>query len=333
MIRNLLIITSLFAVLAAGASRADAQQWAQKMFKVKSHDFGTVARGSQPEFAFEITNVYEEPLEIAEVRTSCGCTTPRITKRRLKTWETGSIVALLNTKSFTGHKSATLTVVISKPFRAEVQLSIQGTIRSDIVLAPWQVDFQDVPLGQARERQVQISHAGRGDWRITDVRSANPHFEVELLSERRTTNLMTYDMLVRLKPGAPAGYFQDQLTLVTNDASNRSVNLTVQGRVLSPVTVSPASLFMGVIGPGQTVTKRLVVRSAEPFRILDVKCKNGAFDFRVSGEAKRLHIVPVTFAASDETGQIVETIRIETDLSGGTQADCKACITVQSNSE
>ena len=31
------------------------------------------------EFAFEAQNLYEEDVHIADVRTSCGCTTPTIT--------------------------------------------------------------------------------------------------------------------------------------------------------------------------------------------------------------------------------------------------------------
>ena len=67
------------------------------MFAATSHDFGHVARGAKAEFAFELQNVYEEDIHILDVRTSCGCTTPTITKPTLKTWEKGSIVATLNT--------------------------------------------------------------------------------------------------------------------------------------------------------------------------------------------------------------------------------------------
>ncbi len=319
--------------LAAPGSDALAQDWAVKMFPVRSHDFGTVPRGSQPAFAFELTNPYEEMVEIAEVRTSCGCTTPRIAKRRLSTWEKGSIVATLNTTSFTGHKKATLTVVFSKPFRAEVQLSVEGSIRSDVVLNPWRVDFKDVRQGESREQTVQVTHAGQADWQIVDVLSANPHFEVELLSEKRTSELVAYDMLVRLKGTAPAGYFQDQLSLVTSDGRSESLLLPIQGRVLSPVTVSPTSLFLGVVQPGQSVTKRLVVRAAEPFRILEIDCGNAAFEFEVSDEAKPLHMIPVTFAAGASAGPIVETIRIATDLSGGVEARCTATAKVLSPGE
>jgi len=45
-------VVSLFLLLCVGASSASAQQWAAKMFKTNSHDFGAVARGSKAEFEF-----------------------------------------------------------------------------------------------------------------------------------------------------------------------------------------------------------------------------------------------------------------------------------------
>ena len=69
------------------------------MFKTTSHDFGTVARGTDKSFAFELTNLYEEDVHIASVRSTCGCTDARLTKKSLKTWQKGQIVTTLNTKS------------------------------------------------------------------------------------------------------------------------------------------------------------------------------------------------------------------------------------------
>src|SRR5690242_19621718 len=117
MLRRVVIAAAL---IAAASPAAWSKEWAVKMFQTTSHDFGHVARGAKAEFAFEVQNLYEEDIHIADVRTSCGCTTPTITKSTLKTWEKGAIVASLNTRSFVGQRNSTLTVVIDKPFYAEV---------------------------------------------------------------------------------------------------------------------------------------------------------------------------------------------------------------------
>ena len=96
----------------------------------------------------------------------------------------------------------------------------------------------------------------------------------------------------------------------------------MEGQVVSALTVSPASLFLGVLKPGETVKKRLVVRGSKPFRILGVKCDDARFAFeKPVADSKPLHFVPVEFKAGDKPGQIEKKIAIETDLGqGGTAA-------------
>jgi hypothetical protein len=309
-------------LLACGASQAAGQQWASKMFKVTEHDFGSVAAGAKSEFAFELQNLYEEEVHIAGVRTSCGCTTPRVTKDTLKTWEKSEVIAKFNTHSFRGQRSATVTVVIDRPFYAEVQLTVAGYIRSDVMFEPGEVNFGEVEQSRAAERTVEVAYAGRNDWSIVDVRSANPHFEVELSETSRQSGRISYSMTVRLKPDTPSGYFQDQLTLITDDQQLKSIPLMVQGSVLAPVSVSPATLFLGVLSPGERVTKNLIVKGKEPFDVECIDCGgNDKLEFKIppKGE-KSVHVIPVTFTAGDSPGDFSQKITIKTSL--GEHIDC-----------
>jgi hypothetical protein len=322
---NTIVAVTLFGLAVSSAS---AQQWADKMFKERSHDFGAVARGAKSEHRFELTNLYKEDIHIAGVRTSCGCTTPRIEKETLKTWEKSAIIAHFNTNSFTGHKSATVTVTIDKPYYAEVQLQVKGFIRSDIVFDPGEVNFGNIDPEKPMQKLVKVTFAGRSDWEIVDVRSANARFEVELSDAERNGGRVTYNMLVRLTPGSPAGYLRDQLTVVTNDSSLKNIPLMVEGTVESLLTLSPSSLFLGVLEPGQKVTKQLVVRSKKPFKVVDVKCSDDCFEFTSSDEVKTLHIIPVTYTADDHPGDISQQIEIVTDVA---TASCQATATIKAS--
>jgi hypothetical protein len=102
------------------------------MFPATSHDFGVVARGSKAEYAFIFENLYVENVHIASVLASCSCTTPEIKTPTLKTHEKGVVLAKYNTSGFIGTKGATVTVTIDKPFPAEVQLQVRGTVRGDV---------------------------------------------------------------------------------------------------------------------------------------------------------------------------------------------------------
>lgn len=309
-------------LLVWAVSPLPAQQWAQKMFQTTSHDFGSVARGGKAEFEFVLKNIYREDVHITGVRSSCGCTTPRISKPTLGTHEQGAVIARYNSDVFTGHKAATITVTLDKPLFAEVQLHVTGYIRQDVVLHPGSVQLGSVDRGTSVDKQVAVSYAGRNDWQIREVRSANPNLSAKVVETSRGGGRVSYNLLVHLDDNAPIGYIQDHLVLFTNDLHTTRIPVAVEGRVLSGIVVSPASLFMGVVQPGQKVTKQLVVRGKRPFRIISVTCDGGDFEFQASDAdvPKLLHLIPVTFAAGREPGKVTKTIRIETDLGAETPA-------------
>jgi hypothetical protein len=296
---------------------AHAQQWAKKMFSKTAHDFGTVARGAKTEFRFPIKNLYVEDVHIAHVQSSCGCTSPEVTKRDLKTYETGYLVATFNTHAFTGYRSATVTVTFDRPYRAEVQLQVSGNIRGDITVQPNFVNLGTVNQGQAVERAVTVTQSTRPDWKITDVRSSNTNFEVDVIEIGRQRGNASYNLRVKLKETAPAGYIKDQLVLVTNDPQSGTFPIEVEGRVIPEITVVQMINF-GSLELGGKTTKPLIVQGQKPFTITDIKCDDERFSFKVpeAGEKpKKVYSIPVTFTAGGDPGRVSRKILIETDRS------------------
>src|SRR6476660_9862700 len=92
------IAAVMFAVVA---SPCFAEAWVSKMFTDTKHDFGTVARGSDTSHKFAIKNIYKQDIELLSVRSSCGCTSPTIEKKVLKTGDIGYVTAVFNTRTFT----------------------------------------------------------------------------------------------------------------------------------------------------------------------------------------------------------------------------------------
>ncbi|HEX6963529.1 MAG TPA: DUF1573 domain-containing protein [Lacipirellula sp.] len=305
------------AVLACSAAGASAQEWAQKMFSKLDHDFGTVARGADTVHKFEITNLYKQDMHITGVRSSCGCTSPTIEGGPvIKTHEKAYVVARFNTRTHVGQKGATLTVSFAPPYAAEVQLHVHGNIRGDVVFNPGAIEFGEVNEGEPKEQTVTVQYAGRPTWEIVDVTNDNDHFEVELVEAERGNGRVSYNLIVRLKENLPAGYVKDQLTVVTNDSrpENQRIPLFVSGRVRPEFSVTPTQLVLGELEPGAIVTRKVVVRGKEPFKILDVDCGQDCFDFKVDNdESKRIHFVEVTFRAGEQPGKLQTPIRIVTD--------------------
>jgi hypothetical protein len=303
-------------LMAAASLPASAQEWARKMFSEDTHDFGTVARSAKSEHRFVFENLYLEDVHVAGVRTSCGCTTPSVENPWLKTYEKGAILAHFNTDTFLGRRGATLTVTFDKPYYAEVQLHVKGYIRSDVLVEPGSVQFGSIDQGTAWLQKVQVNYRGGNPrWQITEVKSTNPHLKSQIVETGRSYGQANYTLSVIVDKDTPAGYLNDPVLLVTNDPHNPQIPVLVEGRVESGISVSPTALFMGVVQPGEKVTKQLIVKSKKPFKILGVTCDDKSFKVELPPEetAKPVHLVPITFVAGADPGRIVKTIQIQTD--------------------
>jgi len=313
--RKFTLLTGFVVFAVFAASTSFAQDWARNMFKITEHDFGSVARGAKAEYRFVFENLYMEDVHVVSVRTSCGCTTPSVENELLKTYDKGAVLAHFNTDTFLGQRGATLTVTIDKPFYAEVQLHVKGFIRGDVVVEPGSVQVGAIDQGVGADQTVTINYAGRSDWQITDVKSSNSYITAKAVETGRNYGQVSYALQVHVDPTAPAGYLDDHLMLMTNDEAGQQVPVLVEGRIMPGITVSPTALFMGVVQPGQKVTKQLVVKSKKPFKILGITCEDKSFKFDTSKEnaAKELHLVPVTFTAGADAGKVMKTIKIETD--------------------
>jgi hypothetical protein len=317
-------------LLLAAAGPSAGQPWADNMFEKASHDFGAVALHSKAEARFKFKNLYKEDVHVAGVRVSCRCVSvePPI-EQTLKTFETGEIVVAFNTAGgFLGHRTATATVVFDKPYYAEVRLNVEGVIRSDLSFDPPFVELGNVDQGKSVERKVTVRYTGRTDWTIEDITSANKHFEVRMGPAHRGGGQVSYELAVRLKDDAPAGYIKDQLTLVTNDRGAPRIPLYVQGRVVSEITVSPQALFFGDVKAGTKATKLLIVQGKKPLRVVAVECEDPAFRFTFDPNAATVHKVQVTFTARDKPGKLLETIRIRTDSAKEVAGQCQVWATV-----
>jgi hypothetical protein len=320
------VATALLVLSLAGP--AVAQDWARKMFAETDHEFGVVARGSDTVFKFPVTNIYKDDVVLESVRSSCGCTSADLEHPIIKSFETGYVVAKFNTRTFTGIHSATLTVQISKPYPAQVQVRVHGNIRGDVVFEPGSVEFGQVDQGTSQEKKVSISYAGRSGWNVDDVRSSSDYLEAELVQRERNGGRVVYDLVTRLRDSAPAGFLKTQLVLVTNDASNPRIPLEVSADVRPELTVAPDTIVLGDVQQGNSVTKKVLVRGKRPFRIVEVKCEDECLSFQQSDSADTKQMVTLNFTAKGAARRIKAPVTFVTDLGETFTATCDVYATI-----
>ena len=324
-----LFTIALFGLSSEPSNPLCGQEWARKMFKEFEHDFGTVVRGAAPEHRFVIENVFKEDIRIESVNSSCGCTSVSLEKRQLKTWEKAELVARFNTVGFSGQRQATVTVRFSAPYTGEVQLQIRGNIRTDVQIAPGDINFGTVNPASSPRQTVEVRKFGSANWRIVDVRSTFPHIGVSLSETQRDQNRVNYLLSAAIKPTAPAGQLQGELVVVATDG-NQEIKLPIQftGKVVATLQVSPPVLDLANVKPGETVTKKVILKAEQPFRVKDVTCENAAFTVQADGESRTTHFVEVSYKGTANAGKQQAELHFLTDLADQPTAVLPAIVNV-----
>jgi hypothetical protein len=307
-----------------------AGPWAQKIFfGVTSHDFGTVPRGAQLKYRFKVQNIYAVPLEITNLRASCGCLTPTPSTRLLKPKEEGYIDIVMDGRRFTGFKTVNLYVTVGPQFISTATLVVTANARSDVVFNPGQVDFGLVSQGQTATQTIDVEYAGVLDWRILEVvKSAEAPFTVtarELYREAprsrilgATTNgKVGYQIAVTLKPNVPAGPFRQELILKTNDVQTPVLTVAVEGNVQGSLSVSPSVVSLGRVKAGTTTTQRIAIRGSRPFRILQIDGTGDGLTAELPAQAAASHFVTLQ-CRPELPGEWHRQLTIRTDLDDGT---------------
>jgi hypothetical protein len=315
--RGCLAAAALLATSLLGTA-ASAQQWAEKMFETKKHDFGAVAAAAETVYKFPVKNLYKEDIHIASVRASCGCTTPSIENQVLKTGQVGYVVARFNTGTFRGQRGANLTVVIDQPYYAEVQLRVDGYIRKDLVFNPGKIDFGQLIQGDAASRTVDVAYAGRSDWQVTGVSSSNENVKAELVETQRANGRVAYQIKVDLSEEAQIGFIRDAIVLTTNDRKLDRIPLALTAEVKPAVSVSPQDMLLGDLKPGEVKEQRLVIKSAkQAFIPQAIEVDGFEIEFTLPTEAKQTHLINVKITASEsQAGQKQGQLKVITDLPG-----------------
>jgi hypothetical protein len=209
----------------------------------------------------------------------------------------------MDTRNFVGVKATTLTVTLLNAAgrQDEVKFGVQSNILPDIVLNPGSADFGVVARGQEASITVAIERLGMPTWGFTRMIAA-PTFcrlvQADLKESYRSADGVGYNLVITLRPDAPAGPIRDEIRLVTNDPESPSVPVLVTGR------------------PTQA---RYVIRAPRPFTITDILGNGDGFTLKAdAAEPKPLHILTLNYdpAQSPNRGDLRRDFQVRTSLEG-----------------
>ncbi len=316
---------------------AQANPWANKFFlpdiatnrdqaapAVITHNFGEVPHGTLCVHKFTVTNIYDTPMQITEVRKSCTCLDYVPMTKVLQPNESAELTVTMNTGKFVGANAQTFYVTFGPKFISTAVVRVSATSRTDVGINPGAVNFGTVPQGTRVNQSVQVKYSGRTrDWKITEVVQGAWPFDVRLTETNRGGPLRggaEYQVDVTLSANAVPGAISEQITLKTNDPTNPLIQIGVTGTVAAPLELAPNKVRLEA-KVGETATQRVLVRAAKPFKVVGVEGADGGVtvDLPATAAALPVQVITVKFEPK-QAGTTTKQLRVRTDLEGSATA-------------
>lgn len=290
---------------------------------VITHNFGEVPHGTLCVHKFTITNIYDVPMQITEVRKSCTCLDYVPMTKTLQPNDSAEFTVTMNTGKFVGFNAQSFYVTFGPKYVSTAIIRVQATSRTDVSLNPGAINFGSVPQGTRTSQSVTLKYSGRSrDWKLTEVMPVQGPFEVKLTEVSRGGPLRggaEYQVDVTLKPTAPPGPLSEQVSIKTTDPNYPLVQIAISGMVAAPLELAPNKVRFDAVAVGQSAGQRVLIRAAKPFKIVGV---DGAGDgitveLPAAGGALPVQFITIKFDPK-QTGSVTRQLRIRTDLDGGT---------------
>jgi hypothetical protein len=309
-------VFALFVIAFGAAPLAAQSAWAEKMFKdALSHDFGSVPHGAQLSHRFVLTNIYAVRMEITSIVPGCGCVTATPAKRVLEPRESTNIDVTMDARRFTGPKAVGITVTVGPDFISTAHLRVSANSRADIVFNPGHVSFGTVTRGQPASQVIDVEYAGVLEWQVTEASAKDLPVEVSLAELYRRPGQVGYRVRVTMKADAPIGTLKGDLFLKTNDPASPLLPVLVEGVIQSNLTVAPATLSLGAVKIGETLTRRVVVRGNKPFRVMSVEGMGDGIQLDSPPSVTPAPVQIVSFkCVFRKPGDFKQVVKIKTDM-------------------
>jgi hypothetical protein len=324
------VLCSFATVLVAAVATAQRPAPAQKApegprpvinIVEKIKDFGTVPKGEKIHATFQVRNTGTAPLEISQVRPTCGCTVADF-DRSIPPGGTGKIDAAVDTTGFSGPITKAILVFSNDPSAPQVNLVIKADVRAFIEVLPRPlIIFRNVLQGEPATEKLTLISTDGSDFEVESATASGGPYQLsyrELTGKERIADHQgsQWELTVTVPADAPEGMLNQKILVKTTAPKAPEVTINVTGAVRPVVQVIPPTVNFGTVAGDALVGHNVLVinnRQGSELQLTEVKVDNPNFSTEVTPlQAGQRYQVAVSMRAGVPKGQQKATLTIAT---------------------
>jgi len=215
-------------------------------FDTPIYDIGRIRAGQDIVHDFWFHNNGTGPLEIVQVRPSCGCTTTGSYDRIVEPGQSGKIPIRVTTGQASGPISKTITISTNAPGPgSQVVLQVKGELWLPIQATPNMASFGNVSTSQIQdatlERKLTIVNNTDQTADLTEVKCTTPEFTADLTALEPGKK---WELTVKMNKLTTAGVKSASITMNTGLKDMPTLQVPVNAYLLADVDVVPKTISL-----------------------------------------------------------------------------------------
>ena len=261
-------------MLVPGLAHADELIGPRLVCNEPVYDFGTVQNDVSIEHTFLLRNEGDRLLVINRVHTSYGCTTTRLTQRRIQPGGEIELAARLALKGRRGKQHKSIYVRSNDPQSPRYHLELVGEIQRAIEVRPYRIDFIGITGEPVKEKTVHIISTTDKPFKITSIETNNVSFCT--ISLERLEKAREYELKLNLTGAVlqTGGSLRGKLAVCTDHPDYACIEILVAAFIQQELIVTPNELFLPESsGKSKPLNRFFIVRSNrhKPFEIIGIE--------------------------------------------------------------
>jgi len=239
------------------------------------YDFGKTSQVEHVTGTFTFQNIGDGVLKLEKPQTSCGCTVAGVKPEVLEPGEKGELTFTLSLGRSRAVLQKMITVTCNDPQTPKTMLTVKADYTPLYDITP--VSFNlSIRKGESTNVSVRVTRTDGKKINITKIQPSQSWIEAKFEPGASSASDATNEAVkvsATLKPEGSPRYFSELVNVYTDNQDQQpAFTVTLFGRLIGDVTLTPESIYWPITDPEKAATtRRIIVRSMLPDKTLELK--------------------------------------------------------------
>ena len=303
-----LVATPLWAQVRAPRIEVSASGW----------NFGERDQGDKDRKVLKLRNTGNFPLQITDVKTTCGCIDIKLHERTLRAGEFAELTLILDAARAKGPVKKYVIIKSNDPNQPELKLLMEGKVNP-----VWWVKTQNVNLGDLSNGAPAAGHFRIFRRRDKPVRLVRHIFQPQEMNVTVTPfdekdGPVGWDVRLTFPKHMEAGGFEGMIGLYTDFKPFPFIGVRIAAEFIGNIVLEPSRLSFGAVPMGKTREIRVKVRKTvgDGMKILQAGSKDDIITARIVEDKPGVESTVIFTLTSKSVGRYRGRVFIVVDQPG-----------------